>query len=438
MADDSVTHHQLAALAAHLASRRSAILTAWRLTAEADPELTTLSALSRSQFYDHIPLVLDAFEQRLCAERRTDLAEAIENQRESAAGHGLHRWQQGYQQREVMREWRHLQLCLVEELDRYALAQLELSAGVMPKARRALATLCAEGVCESAAQYARLQQAEAAGRVRDLERAVTELKELDRQRAQNWREAAHDLRGNLGIVRNAANVLTLDVPETERRDFQTMLDRGIASLAALLDDLMTLARLEAGQERRQIKSLDVTIVLGELCASAEPAAAERGLFLATSGPPSLVVEGDAVKIRRIAQNLLLNAIKYTTVGGVRVAWEEAHAPGVARWMLTVQDTGPGFADGPVAPLAHVLKEATDEARTVDQANSPRTSAADPPAGTLPALSTDRGELQRPGEGVGLSIVKRMCELLDATMEMTTKPGQGSTFRVVFPCQYERD
>ena len=407
------------------------------MAAEADPELTTLSALSRSQFYDHIPLVLDAFEQRLCAERRAEIAQAVESQRESAAGHGLHRWQQGYQQLEVMREWRHLQLCLVDELEQYALCQPALAREVMPLARRALATLCAEGVCESAAQYARLQQTEAAGRVRDLEQAVEELKKFDRQRAEIWREAAHDLRGNLGIVQSAATVLTLDVPETDRQDLRAMLDRGIASLAALLDDLMTLARLEAGHERRRIQPLDVATVLHELCTSVEPLTTERGLFLAISGPPSLQVEGDPVKIRRIAQNLLLNAIKYTTVGGVRISWSEAPGAGVARWMLSVQDTGPGFGDGPVTPLAHVLKEATDEARSVDQANLSQASAANSPAPTLPALSAERGAEQSTGEGVGLSIVKRMCELLDATMEMTTKSGQGSTFRVVFPCQYDR-
>jgi signal transduction histidine kinase len=48
--------------------------------------------------------------------------------------------------------------------------------------------------------------------------------------------------------------------------------------------------------------------------------------------------------------------------------------------------------------------------------------------TLPAS-------QLPGEGIGLSIVKRLCELLDASLELETSPGAGSTFRVILPCQY---
>jgi len=106
-------------------------------------------------------------------------------------------------------------------------------------------------------------------------------------------------------------------------------------------------------------------------------ATDRGLFLESHGPAELPVEGDVVKVRRIAQNLLLNAIKYTEHGGVRVSWEEANVGELSRWVLSIQDTGPGFADGPVTPIAHALKEATDEAKGVgDNINSASASSAD--------------------------------------------------------------
>jgi len=85
---------QIDAVAAHLAARREALLQRWREAADADPELTTASALSREQFFDHIPEVLDAFERMLRARYREERAEAAEDQREGAAGHGMHRWQQ--------------------------------------------------------------------------------------------------------------------------------------------------------------------------------------------------------------------------------------------------------------------------------------------------------------------------------------------------------
>ena len=161
---------QLDAVAAHLAARRDALLQRWREAADADPELTTASALSRAQFFDHIPEVLDALRADARAPATaTSGRRPPQDQREGAAGHGMHRWQQGYRQREAMREWRHLHLCLVDELEAFSLAHPETVAEAMSAARRALAELCSDGVCESADQYQQLQRSEAAGRVRELD-----------------------------------------------------------------------------------------------------------------------------------------------------------------------------------------------------------------------------------------------------------------------------
>lgn len=430
---------ELTALATHLRARRRAILEAWRRAAERDPTLTTMSALSRAQFYDRIAEVLDAFEHMLSAENLDRTVEAAEEQREGAAGHGLQRWQLGYRQREVMYEWRHLHLCLVDELERYASSHANLQPTVMPRARRALAELCSEGVCESASQYARLQQTEAAGQVRDLEQAIQQLQDLDHSRLAVWREAAHDLRGNVGIVKNATTVLrNRDLPEHMRDRSIVMLENSVTLLVVLLNDLLDLSRLEAGRDERRVAAFDVTEILSELCASMQPLATDRGLFLESHGLTALHVEGDAVKTRRIAQNLLLNAIKYTEQGGVRVSWEEVNAGELERWVLSVQDTGPGFADGPVTPIAHALKQATDEAKTVEEKveSSSASSSNGASAPLLTSQSNYRSTDETPGEGIGLSIVKRLCELLDASLELETGRGKGTVFRVVFPRRYD--
>ena len=99
------------------------ILRAWHQLVDADPELTTASSISRTQFYDHIPQLLDAFCDLLCAQDLFDKKQATAEQKKSAGEHGLHRWQQGYNQSQTMREWAHLHLCLLDELDHYAAAQ---------------------------------------------------------------------------------------------------------------------------------------------------------------------------------------------------------------------------------------------------------------------------------------------------------------------------
>ena len=82
---------------------------------------------------------------------------------------------------------------------------------------------------------------------------TAQLAGLKQQRAEAWREATHDLRGNLAIVQNVTSVLQIKapcVPAVEKS--LRMLERSVASLHALLNDLTTQARLDAGHERRDI------------------------------------------------------------------------------------------------------------------------------------------------------------------------------------------
>ncbi|HEX2791892.1 MAG TPA: sensor histidine kinase [Steroidobacteraceae bacterium] len=433
MNDSNQIKTELSALAAYLAGRRDLILRSWLRAVELDPQLTTPSGISRAQFNDHIPQVLDAFERRLQAQDAEDKAQAHSDQKHSAAEHGLHRWQQGYNQGEAIREWGHLHYVLLNELEDYGRAHPQLQGDVMPVARRALVRLCGAGVAESAARYERQQRTEAAGRMRELELALNQLQSLDRQRAEVWREAAHDLRGTVGVISNASAILTREAQtDPSRTTISQILQRSVTSLRGLLSDLMDLARLEAGQEYRRLRRFDAAHMLHEFCDSIRPLAAERNLFLKAEGPASLPVVGDSVKILRIAQNLVLNALKVTERGGVCVQWAQRGEAGVQQWLLCVQDTGPGFQpQSPAAPLESALRQATAEAHELDASAGTGTE----PAATLKSQS-DPGALTVPaGEGIGLSIVKRLCELLDASLELETAPGAGTTFRVLLPRAY---
>ena len=431
MSDATDIKTALATLARHLAARRGDILANWQRSVEADAELTTFSSLSRAQFNDHVPQVLAAFERRLQARDPVEKEVAFEDQRISAAEHGVHRWQQGYHQSETIREWGHLQYWVLNELEDYALAHPALQAGVIPIARRALVRLCSEGVCESAGSYERLQRTEAASRVRELKWALLQLQRLERQRAESWREAAHDLRGTVGVVANASSVLLHQAADDRQRATASRALQGsVESLRTLLTDMIDLARLEAGQEQVHLARFDAAALLRGYCDTVRPLAQQRGLFLRAEGPESLPVEGDAPKVQRIAQNLVLNALNVTQRGGLCLEWAERNASGAAQWLLCVQDTGPGFqAASPAAPLADAVLEATAEAQQAESGVAP--------APTLGSQSDPDTPRESAGEGIGLSIVKRLCELLDASLEMETAPGAGTTFRVVFPRHYLR-
>lgn len=428
----SAVDAELVALGALLAQRRAALLRAWRQAVAADDRLTTCAALPRRELHDHIPALLADFEARLVAGSAEDVARETAPQADAAA-HGLHRWQQGFDLSEVSRELGRLNECMVDALEQHARSAAAPSAEAMGAARRLWAQLYCVAVSASTAAYDKLRQIESAGQIEALERALDSVRELERQRAHLWQQAAHDLRGNLGVVANATAGLSAARASPMASDrFLRLLDRNVGSLHALLDDVTSLARLQGGQEQRRVAALDAAAVLAELCEALRPQAVERRLFLHTQGPTALPVQGDAVKVRRIAQNLVLNAIRYTRTGGVTVHWGEPAAPDDGRWFVEVADTGPGLQIAATA-LGSELGAATVGGRSDHAA---RETASTTGAGATPTVVPTTPESRPPGEGLGLSIVKRLCELLDASLELDSVPGTGTRFRVLLPRSYE--
>jgi signal transduction histidine kinase len=381
---------ELTALAGHLQTRRQAILDHWREQVRRDDRLPSGDALPVRQLYDHLPAMLARLEDELRAVVPTPAAGAQAQQ--LALAHGQERWQQGFGLREVVRELGTLNECVVAEMDRYVGSEHGISLEALSDARRTWARMYRIAVEESLERYFELQKLEAASHVDELELALESLRKVEQERIDLWRQAAHDLRGNLSVVANAtAGLAHADQVQPVHNNFLGMLMRNVASLHHLLDDVTSLARLEAGQETSQLDQVDVGAMLSTLCQDIRPIALDRGLFLNCNGPNEFAAKADAVKVQRIAQNLILNAVKYTRKGGVTVGWgSKTNEP--PTWYLSVSDTGPGLG----AAARNLVPQAAR------------------------------------GEGIGLSIVKRLCELLNATIELETDAATGTSFRITFP------
>lgn len=429
----------LRTVAVHMAQRRQAILQAWRVAVTSDPTLTTGASLPSAQLHDHLPALLADFERKLGTlgtARSADLHALLKG---DAAAHGLHRWHQGFDVAEVTRELSQFNECVVVELDAFVEEQRDFDRAVMPTVRRAWAQHYGAAVSASTLQYFRLQQLEANSHIKELEQALDALRQLEQQHAELWRQAAHDLRGNVGVVANVAAGLTSSKASAgPRDDFTRLLDRNVSALRHLLNDVTSLARLQGGQERRILTQVDAAALLRDMCEALQQSAQEKDLSLCFDGPVPLWIEGDAVKIRRVTQNLVLNAIRYTRRGGVTVSWGNGEGNDRDRWFIQVQDTGLGIQAGPDSPLAGALEEASDQSSQVsaDALRGLVTHAE----GHLPAARPHECVDQRPihesaGEGIGLSIVKRLCELLDATLSVQSQIGVGTRFRIHLPRRY---
>jgi signal transduction histidine kinase len=425
--------HHLMQLAAYIETEREAVLAHWRESVNADPQLANSSQWTRAQFHDHVPYIIDTFVAKLRAWPHDDTAPQQQRERLTSNAHAQHRWQQGYDLRSLTREWGQLNFSIIGIIDRYEMEQVTLPRGALTEARCVWAEMYNESLSESVVEYHRLLQAEAAMRANELKSALEELRELERARGEVLRSATHDLRGSLNIVSGSMEIMNgEDLPPQMREQGQQMLKRGVSALNHMLSDLMDMARLEAGQEQRHIEPFDAAKVLAELCDASRGLAESRGLQLNCEGQSTLPVEGDRVKMHRIAQNLLLNAIKYTHRGGVTVSWNLLSSD---RWMLTVQDTGPGIHAN-AAPFAKELESATHIAHAIENDHDEKNLR-----GKKPTVSNTSGTTLLPaeatgaGEGIGLSIVKRLCELLDASLELESTPGIGTLFRVTFPLRY---
>ncbi|QJW89648.1 PAS domain-containing protein [Spirosoma taeanense] len=246
----------------------------------------------------------------------------------------------------------------------------------------------------------------------EVERSSQNVQSLEavrqqlRQRGEFLRTTTHDLRGSFGVIQGAASLLSITDTEKERSHMLAMLHRNLRQATQMLTQLLDYSRLEAGQEELLISEFDAADMLCEMSKSVQPLADEKGLTIKTEGPKQLMVQGDAVKVQRITQNLVLNALKYTQAGHVTISWQTAEGG----WQLGVSDTGPGLSPDLIGMFTN------DEAGHLSR----------PDAG--PQLPKDRDS----GEGIGLFIVKRLVELLNARLSVDSQPEKGTHFQIFFP------
>jgi signal transduction histidine kinase len=241
--------------------------------------------------------------------------------------------------------------------------------------------------------------AKAADRIRALEQELAKQAGVKRQNAETWREAVHDLRGFLGVIKNSITALNREnVPEPHRGEFAIMLRDSIASMNAVLNDLSCLASLQAGHEQCKVVSFDANAVINELCEELQPVAAGRGLLLNAPGAATLTVDGDNGKVRRIVTNLVQIALHSIKRGAVSVTCEKCGADGFGLWTLRVRWT---------------------DADTEPEPKRAHGAGSQPPA-PLPSAAIAR------------SLVQGLCDLLGAKLKSDADVRKGNAFVVTFP------
>jgi heavy metal sensor kinase len=214
-------------------------------------------------------------------------------------------------------------------------------------------------------------------------------------------DASHELRTPLSIIRGEADVaLSQERAAAEYRESLAIILDESRRLSRLVDDLLNLARADAGRLKLQSEEFYLNDLLAECCRSAQSLAAARGIALECRPAEDAPFRGDEELLRRLVMNLLDNAIRYTPPGGQVSAALEAQD---SELRIRIADTGVGIAPD-AAP--HVFE---------------RFYRAD--------IARSR---QNGGFGLGLAIVKWIAESHHGEVALVTTPGAGSTFTVTLP------
>jgi two-component system phosphate regulon sensor histidine kinase PhoR len=234
---------------------------------------------------------------------------------------------------------------------------------------------------------------------------ATERRRVERIRRDFAANASHELRTPLTSIRGFVEALedgALERPATARRflgKIRTHADR----MAVLVEDLLELSRLEAGEREPELEETRPADVARDVVASFADAATRKDVSLRHVDRGAPAVRSDPERLRRILENLVDNAVKYTPQGGEVAVVCSAGPDGSAR--VDVIDDGPGMA-------AEHLPRIFERFYRVDKARSRELG----------------------GTGLGLSIVRHLAESMKASVAVESEPGRGSCFTVTLPAR----
>jgi signal transduction histidine kinase len=227
-----------------------------------------------------------------------------------------------------------------------------------------------------------------------LEAAKLKADEANLDKTRFLAAASHDLMQPLNAARlYASSLVERQLPQADK-SIAHNIDASLTSVEEIISALIDISRLDAGRLEPEVGSVSLGGMLDSLAVEFKPLAAEKGLTLQLA-PSGLWVRSDRRLLKRVLQNLIGNAIKYTERGCVSVVAGQ-HG---GRVRIEVQDTGPG-----IHPSQHGL--IFKEFRRGDGVSA-----------------------HSRGLGLGLSIVQRVCKVLDMPLGLSSVPGGGSTFWV---------
>ncbi len=239
----------------------------------------------------------------------------------------------------------------------------------------------------------------------ELERARTAAEHASQARSAFVATISHEIRSPMNAVVAFTGLLLETDLTGEQREYAQAVQAAGGHLLGIIDDVLDLSKIESGRLELEEVPFDLYSCVEDAVAIAASKAAEKRLPVAAlfaAGIPA-VVTGDPLRLRQILVNLLINAVKFTDEGQVSVTVRVAPEGGVPVVTFQVADTGIGIPPDAVPRLFVPFSQADA------------------------ATAREHG-----GTGLGLSICRQLADRMGGTIEVLSRPGEGSTFTCAVP------
>ncbi|MDI1480237.1 ATP-binding protein [Polyangium sp. y55x31] len=261
-----------------------------------------------------------------------------------------------------------------------------------------------QGINVTVQEVTRLKQTE-----RALREAGLALREADRRKDEFLAMLGHELRNPLAPIRTAVKVLDMQAGRSpEARQTLAMIERQVAHMARMIDDLLDVSRISRGKLELRKEPCDVVQIVRDVAHDYASIVSANGLVLSVSAPEEpRWVEGDPTRLSQVVGNLLHNSIKFTDPGG-RIHVQVDDDVETYEVTIAVSDTGIGMD---AAMLGRLFETFSQADRSLDRS--------------------------RGGLGLGLAVVKGLVELHGGAVEAHSAGlGKGSTLCVRLPLSTE--
>jgi signal transduction histidine kinase len=256
------------------------------------------------------------------------------------------------------------------------------------------------------------------GKVDELARANLHLYEMNRMKSDFLATMSHELRTPLNSIIGFSDVLgsIQSLDDKQRRYVQNIRNSG-RMLLDMINDILDLAKIEAGKTEIRPVTFDVESVVSAQCDMARPMAEKKAIDVTFEiGPGLEAVEQDQAKVQQILANLLSNAVKFTPGGGrveVNARLDDTTDPSRPEIVMDVSDSGVGIA----AEEQQAIFEKFRQGKVFQKGDDAMTREIS-------------------GTGLGLSIVRELCRLLGGDVTLESQLGRGSQFTIRLPARLQ--